>query len=139
MRKNRQGSKTEYIEILNSEGPILAAYKTENRFSIVDEDQIQVNVFSEERMLDFIDGKFSIIDSRGRDWNYVRTDAGMKTEREELVSFISSKYRLCREELETLFSNWIKEKNRTFEWEEALGAICDLLESNSHLIRRKDE
>jgi hypothetical protein len=134
MRKNRKNVKMEYIELVNSEGPILIAYKKEGRFIIVDEDRENVDVLSEENMFDWIEGKLPIKDTRERTWSYPSISEGMKVERDELIDFIGSKYEIdragLRDKLESL---------ATFDpdWKEVLVSWCDILEQNPRLIRRK--
>lgn len=134
MRKNRKNVKMEYIELVNSEGPILIAYKKEGRFIIVDEDRENIEVLSEENMFDWIEGKLPIKDTRERAWSYPNISEGMKVERDELIDFIGSKYEIdragLRDKLESLAT-------LDPDWKEVLVSCCDILEQNPRLIRRK--
>jgi hypothetical protein len=58
------------LELLNFEGPVLVATKNHNLYIITDEWKEIISVLIEEEFLDFVDGSFSIVDSRGRRWNY---------------------------------------------------------------------
>jgi hypothetical protein len=136
MRKNRKNAKLEFAELVNSEGPILVAYKKEGRFIIVDEDRENIEVLSEESMFDWVEGKLSIKDSRERVWTYPSISEGMKIEKAELIDFIGSKYEIARPKLREKFLEWMEE-NGKFAWEDAVDQFCDLLEENPHLIKRK--
>lgn len=134
MRKNKKGTKMEFIELVNSEGPILIAYKKEGRFVIVDEDRESIDVLSEDEMFDWVEGKYLIKDSRERAWTYPRISEGMKVERDELIDFIGSKYEINREALLDKFAShplWRE------DWNEALSLFCDALEQNPRLIKKK--
>jgi hypothetical protein len=135
MRRNNQ--KVEFIELVNSEGPILIAYKKKGQFTIVDEDGEQVDFMSDERMYEFIEGKYSIRDSRDRVWTYPTIHDDMKVEREDLITFVGASYKISRPELREKFLGWM-EANASFakEWEETVDRVCDLLEENPHLIRK---
>jgi hypothetical protein len=134
MRKNRKNLKLEFIELVNSEGPILLAYKKDGRFIIVDEDQENIEILSEENMFDWMEGKFPIKDTRERLWTYPSISEGMKVERDELIDFIGSKYEIDRDGLRDKFESLTVEIPN---WEEVLDLLCELLEKNPRLIKKK--
>lgn len=134
MRKTRNNSKIEFIELVNSEGPILIAYKKEGRFLIMDEDRENIEVLSESDMFDWLEGKLTIKDSRERLWTYPNISKGMKVERDELIDFIGSKYEIDREGLKDKFESLAAVHP---DWNEALNLFCDLLEENPRLIKKK--
>ena len=134
MRKNKKGTKMEFIELVNSEGPILIAYKKEGRFVIVDEDRESIDVLSEDEMFDWVEGKYLIKDSRERAWTYPRISEGMKVERDELIDFIGSKYEI---NLEGLLDKFVSHPLWREDWNESLSLFCDLLEQNPRLIKKK--
>jgi hypothetical protein len=76
------------IELLNSEGPILVAYKApDNKFYIFDQWKSFVAVFDVDLMTDFINGNESILDSKGRNWSYNDVPDSMKPNVEKLREF----------------------------------------------------
>ena len=78
-----------HIELINSEGPILVAHKTVDRqFYIFDQWKSFVAVFDEDIMTDFVNGKESILDSKGRNWIYTELSEGMKPNTEKLNKFL---------------------------------------------------
>jgi len=78
------------IELLNSEGPILVAYKApDNRFYIFDQWKSFVAVFEKDLMEDFVLGNESILDSKGTLWSYHNISDNMKPSQQELLDFIN--------------------------------------------------
>lgn len=83
------------LELLNSESPILMAYKVyagtaDEFFMIVDEWKKQVNNFTHRELLEFVKGERDIVDSNGRIWNYPSQSEGMKREEQVVLDFIGS-------------------------------------------------
>ena len=82
------------LELLNSEGPILVAYKfhaddTNEMFVIYDEwHREPVARFHKAELLEFISGERTISDSHERVWNYTTQHSGMKPSEEKLKAFI---------------------------------------------------
>lgn len=77
------------IELINSEGPILVTYKAnDNRFYIFDQWKSFVAVFDQDLMEDFVLGKESIMDSKGKLWSYNEQPEGMTPSPQELMDFI---------------------------------------------------
>jgi len=81
------------IELLNSEGPILKAYKfhadsADETFVIYDEWKNKATQLNKEELLEFISGKRTISDSHERVWNYTKQHEGMKPSEEKLKAFI---------------------------------------------------
>ena len=58
------------IELLNFEGPVLEATKHHNLYIITDEWKEIISVLMEDEFLDFIDGCFTLVDTKERRWNY---------------------------------------------------------------------
>lgn len=120
------------IEILNSEGPILIAYKTTYGFLLLDEDRTDIGILTESDMFRFIEGTRSIRDSRDRVWNYPNTDTGMKVEKEKLLAFISPSYKIEEQLLLEKYS----EEFGTFD-SDVINRVISILENNPSLISRK--
>jgi hypothetical protein len=77
------------IELLNYEGPVLVAHKSKNVFIITDEKKEIIDVLYGEEMQDFINGDFSVTDSKGRVWLYTKEHQNAKPSQEKLEQFIN--------------------------------------------------
>lgn len=74
------------IEILNYEGPILSAqYKSKGRARIFDQWGVQVDLINKQEMIRFLNGEFSIVDSKKREWNYRDADNDAKTHADKIL------------------------------------------------------
>lgn len=77
------------LELLNSEGPLLIAYKaSDGRFYIFDQFKSFIAVFDNETIKEFITGKVSIIDSKKKEWNYKSQSSSLKPSKAILNKFI---------------------------------------------------
>jgi hypothetical protein len=94
LNQTKVPQKPQKIELLNSEGPVLVAYKfytdTANEvFVIYDEWHYDpVARFHKAELLEFVNGKRTISDSHERIWNYTEQHEGMKPSDEKLKAFI---------------------------------------------------
>lgn len=80
------------LELLNSEGPILVAYKEHNDlYYIFDTKKILVAIFNFDSIMDFLHGKLTILDSSGKSWDYVMESSGMKRSNVEIQQFFNKK------------------------------------------------
>jgi len=77
------------IELLNYEGPVLVAHKSKNVFIITDEKKEIIDVLYGEEMQDFINGDFSVTDSKGRVWLYTKEHENAKPSKEAINQFIN--------------------------------------------------
>lgn len=78
-----------FIELLNSEGPILKAYKIGKEFVIQDEHKKLIGILSKEKMVDFLYDKMSLIDSENRLFTYSEFPGSMKPSEESLIEFLN--------------------------------------------------
>ena len=76
------------FELLNSEGPILVIKRTPDHFLIFDEWGFMIARMSAETLLNFINGKSTLIDTQHRLWNYKEQSEGMKGNHDELMAFV---------------------------------------------------
>jgi len=86
------------IELLNFEGPVLVAHKTENTyepgkfiFIITDERKKIIDVFNTDQFTDFLMGVFDLKDSMNRSWNYPSESPEAKPPTGKLYDFIYKK------------------------------------------------
>ena len=78
-----------FIELLNSEGPILKAYKIDETFVIQDEFKQIIAFLDREKMESFLYDKMSLIDSKRREFIYRHYGEGMKPSEESLREFLN--------------------------------------------------
>lgn len=78
------------LELLNFEGPVLMAHRVKNTFVITDQWKEVVDVLIGNEMEDFINGEFSIVDSRGKSWLYTNEHSSAKPNAETLADFIKA-------------------------------------------------
>jgi hypothetical protein len=76
------------LELLNFEGPVLMAHRVKNIFVITDQWKEVVDVLIGHEMEDFINGEFSIVDTRGKLWLYTNEHSNAKRPTEEVKDFI---------------------------------------------------
>lgn len=77
--------------LLNSEGDLLVAYKTPSDYMIMDQWGVCVDILSEDDLKSFIIGEYNITDSKGRIFNYVASEDGMKPSNKKLETFLNKK------------------------------------------------
>ena len=77
-----------FIELLNSEGPILKAYKIGKEFVIQDEHKRLIGILNKDKMVDFLYDKMSLIDSENRLFTYDKFPVSMKPSEESLREFL---------------------------------------------------
>lgn len=88
--KNLPKKKLPKIELLNFEGPVLVAHKSKNIFVITDEWKEVIDIlYGVEEMQDFINGEFSVTDTKGRTWMYTKEHSDAKPSTEKLEKFIN--------------------------------------------------
>lgn len=84
VRKNKN-----YIELLNSEGPVLMAQKDDKGlFTIIDENKNPIFVLNENEMQDFIHENLTIWYSKKKNWKYSEYPGSMKPNLKILDEFI---------------------------------------------------
>jgi len=110
-------SKFNSIELLNFEGPVLKAHKTEDVyekgrfiFIITDERKCIIDVFDTIRFTDFLMGVFDVKDSMNRIWNYPSQSQEAKQPTDKMHNFIYKfKEDDPRDELIKLLENQIRD------------------------------
>lgn len=83
----------EEIDLLNSEGAIFKLRKKSDiepplTFMLYDRKGIRCGVYTKRDLLDVLEGKSSLVDSTGKEWNYPSEPAGMKPNPDKLQKFI---------------------------------------------------
>ena len=76
------------VVLLNSEGDILKAFKTEQGFIILDEHRETIATLNEEEIFDFTRGNLELTDSKGKIFNYMEFPNSMKPNLKMLDEFI---------------------------------------------------
>jgi hypothetical protein len=94
--------KTKKLELLNSEGAILTAFKRDFRYEIVDQYGKTVANLNRFQLLQFLEGEDVIKDSIGRGWIYTSADEGMKPSKAKIESFIEPEQPTVKELKEIL-------------------------------------
>jgi hypothetical protein len=77
------------IELLNYEGSVLVAHKSKNIFVITDEKKEIIDILYGDEMQDFINGEFSVKDSKGRTWLYTKEHSNAKPSKEKIEQFLN--------------------------------------------------
>ncbi len=80
--------KYESIDLLNSEGALLKAYKTEIGFLILDQHKEIIALKSKSELMDFIYNNDPITDSMGKIFHFNDYSTDMKPNTDRLNSFI---------------------------------------------------
>jgi hypothetical protein len=80
--------KYQSIDLLNSEGALLKAFKTEIGFLILDQHKEIIALKSKSELMDFIYNNEPITDSVGKIFYYIDYEQDMKPDSERLNSFI---------------------------------------------------
>jgi hypothetical protein len=79
------------LELLNSEGPILTVVKINEDntvYKLIDQYK-KITVISREDLVDFIDGKIRITDSKNKIWHYPSESDGMKPSIHKINEFLN--------------------------------------------------
>jgi len=76
------------LELLNFEGPVLMAHRVKDIFVITDQWKEVVDVLIGQEMKDFINGEFSVVDSKGKSWLYTNEHSNAKRSIGEVSDFI---------------------------------------------------
>lgn len=87
MNKARKFKK---LVLLNFEGPVLSAHRIKDTFVITDEWKEVIDVLTSVEIVDFINGDFSIVDSKNRSWLYSKEHSSAKPEKGLLNDFIKA-------------------------------------------------
>ena len=79
------------LELLNSEGPILTVVKIDGEkdsFKLIDQYKKE-SIISKQDLLDFIDGKIKITDSKDREWHYPSESYGIRQSIHNINEFLN--------------------------------------------------
>ena len=76
------------IELLNSEGCILKAFKTQDGFMLLDEHRELIGLLTDKQMFQYTRGELKVVDSTDRDLTYTNFPGSMKPDLKELDEFI---------------------------------------------------
>lgn len=76
------------VVLLNSEGDILKAFKTEQGFMIMDEYKEIIATLSQDELFDFTRGKLTLTNSKDEFFDYTTFSGGMKPNLKMLDEFI---------------------------------------------------
>ena len=81
-------NKFKSIELLNSEGCILKAFKTHEGFMLLDEYSELIAILTDKQMFNYTRGELKIVDSTDRDLTYSIYPGSMKPDLQKLDEFI---------------------------------------------------
>jgi hypothetical protein len=85
---NMQSKKLETLDLLNSEGGILKMHETSRGILVVDQYRQTIQEFTVDEIVDYVNGKFDITDSRGKVWHFPEQSIHMKPSPSNLSSFL---------------------------------------------------
>ena len=85
---NKQFKGLPSVVLLNSEGDILKAFRTEQGFMIMDEFREIIATLNQDEMYDFTRGKLTITNSKGEIFDYTKFAGTMKPDLKMLDEFI---------------------------------------------------
>lgn len=141
MKKKKYNSKS--LVVLNSEGAILTLVKSGDSFIMLDQWQELVDGLTVAQIHDFIEGRRTITDTQGREWNYPNESEGMRVSIEKLLTFISDDYIINRDVLYSKYMDWVNKICDECDWKtsfeplEIVHSIVTILEKNPELITKK--
>jgi len=76
------------LGILNFEGDVLVAYRSVNLYVILDQWKEIVSIMLNSEFESFLEGKITIVDSHGKEWNYANEHENAKPSPEKLKEFM---------------------------------------------------
>ena len=100
------------IGLINYEGNCLEAIKNGDLIYIKDQYGVELRVITPIDLLNFIDGEFDIVDSRGKKWNYPSESEDSKPRMSKVYEFLDYKNNLYSE-IESLIIHWSIDGTRT--------------------------
>lgn len=86
--QNMQNKKLETLDLLNSEGGILKMHETLHGILVVDQYRQTIREFTVDEIVDYVNGKFDITDSKGKVWNFPEQSIHMKPSPTNLSIFL---------------------------------------------------
>lgn len=85
---NRQYKRLPSVVLLNSEGDILKAFKTQKGFVIMDQFKEIIATLNQDELFDFTRGNLTLTNSKGEVFNYTEKAGSMKPDLKMLDEFI---------------------------------------------------
>lgn len=76
------------IELLNSEGPILTAFDTEDGYVLYDKEDSIVDILTHEEMKNFISGELTVYYTDGKSMVYPSYSKDMRADDKRLKEFL---------------------------------------------------
>lgn len=110
--ENKPQTTMNKIGLINYEGNCLEAIKSDGFIYIKDQYGIELRVMTPILFLNFIDGEFDIVDSRGKRWNYPSESKESKPKISKVYEFLYDKNNLYSE-IEHLIIQWTIDGTRT--------------------------
>ena len=103
--ENKPQTTMNKIGLINYEGNCLEAIKDGNVIYIKDQYGVELRGITPIDLLNFIDGEFDIVDSRGNKWNYPSESEDSKPKMSNVYEFLDVKNNLYSE-IEHLIIQW---------------------------------
>jgi hypothetical protein len=124
-----RSKKSEEIELLNSEGPILTAKKTDSdEYVLYDREDTIVDILSTSQFTDFIYNNVPLTGTDGKQIYYASYPRDMKPEKEDLEIFIKGVQTFVSFNAED--GSWISPIKSEKEWQESV--LKELFPSYPH-------
>ena len=76
------------LGLINYEGDCLSAFNEEGGIVIVDQYQMPVSHMTLEEFYKFLDGSISVVDSKGKTWNFMREHQEARAKTAEVGRFV---------------------------------------------------
>ena len=110
--ENKPQTTMNKIGLINYEGNCLEAIKNGDLIYIKDQYGVELRVITPMGLLNFMDGEFDIVDSRGNKWNYPSESEDSKPRMSKVYEFLDYKNNLYSE-IESLIIHWSIDGTRT--------------------------
>ena len=110
--ENKPQTTMNKIGLINYEGNCLEAIKNGDLIYIKDQYGVELRVITPMGLLNFMDGEFDIVDSRGNKWNYPSESEESKPKMYKVYEFLDYKNNLYSE-IEHLIIQWTIDGTKT--------------------------
>lgn len=110
--ENKPQTTMNKIGLINYEGNCLEAIKNGDLIYIKDQYGVELRVITPMGLLNFMDGEFDIVDSRGKKWNYPSESEDSKPRMSKVYEFLDYKNNLYSE-IESLIIHWTIDGTKT--------------------------
>jgi hypothetical protein len=100
------------LGLINYEGNCLEAVKRGDSIYIKDQYGVELRVITPIGLLNFMDGEFDILDSRGKRWNYPAQSEESRPKMSEVYGFLEDEKPLYSE-IEHLIIQWNNDGTKT--------------------------